>query len=304
MSSSASMTRSRDWPTMIVVVLNWNGGDLVCATIESALASVPSPAGIILVDNGSTDGSDLVVEHQFPTVTVIRNGINLGFAAGTNIGIRYALENGADGVLLLNNDAVLADSALTTMCSALLAEPRRGVVVPKIYARAPGQSDRLWAAGAKWHSFPPRVKMRGFNEPDTGKYDKPGPVEYATGCALLITRETFEIAGLLDESYFMYQEDYAFCDRVRARGLSIWYEPRALVYHRVSASSGEGSPRKWRYWSEGLGRFYVQHYGSRSQAIIPLTTFLLWVIMRELFKGRSDWIRPVWQGFRAGLFSM
>jgi GT2 family glycosyltransferase len=274
---------------------------MVCTTIDSVLSTASTPVDIILVDNCSTDGSDLEIERRFPAVTVIRNQTNLGFAAGTNVGIRRALKNGADCVLLLNNDAVLDHSAVQVMCSALQVDPTRGVVVPKIYAQASAQEDRLWAAGANWHPFPPRVKMRGFNESDTGQYDEAGTVEYATACALLVGRETFESAGLLDESYFMYQEDYAFCDRVRACGLSLWYEPRAVVYHRVSASTGEGSPKKWRYWSEGIGRFYVQHYGSRSRAMVPLTTFLLWVIMRELAKGRFDWIQPFWQGIRASL---
>ena len=135
---------------------------------------------------------------------------------------------------------------------------------------------------------------------DVGQYDEPGVVKYATACALLIRRETFEVAGLLDESYFMYQEDYAFCDRVRASGLTLWYEPEAVVNHRVSASTGEGSPQKWRYWSESIALFYVQHYGSRLRALLPLTSFLLWVIMRELAQGKLDWFGPFFQGVRAG----
>jgi GT2 family glycosyltransferase len=283
-----------------VVVLNWNGGEMVCDTIASILSSDLPPESTIVVDNASTDGSDAQIQQRFPGVTLIRNDSNLGFAAGNNRGIQHALENGADCVLLLNNDTLVEPLALRTMVFALLAEPIRGVVVPKVCFH-PSEGERtLWAAGAQWRAFPPRVTMRGYGEPDMGQYDEPGSVDYATACALLIRREVFEKVGFLDESYFMYQEDYAFCDRVRASGLTLWYAPKAVIHHRVSASTGEGSPQKWRHWSEGLALFYTQHYGSSLRAIIPLTSFLLWVIMRELVRGKWDFVGPFLQGLRAG----
>jgi GT2 family glycosyltransferase len=289
-------------PAVSAVILNWNGGGIVCDTIASVLDLAPPLSGVIVVDNGSTDGSDVEIERRFPQVTLIRNGANLGFAAGNNVGIVHALENGADCVLLLNNDTRLEPSTVDVMVSALSADPHPGVVVPKIYYDSPGerQHKRIWAAGARWRAFPPRVTMRGYNELDRGQYDVPGPIDYATACALLIRRETVETTGLLDESYFMYQEDYAFCDQVRAGGLTLWYEPRAIVYHLVSASTGEGSPQKWRYWARSAVIFYAQHYDYQWWAILPLASFLLWVVARELVQGKVSWIGPFCQGVRAG----
>jgi len=297
-----SMEPPDAWPTVSVVILNWNGMVTVCDTVASVFNLASPIPDVIVVDNASTDGSDVAVERRFPQVTLLRNTQNRGFATGTNVGIAYALERGADCVLLLNNDTRLDPLAVDYMVSAMLADLHRGVVVPKIhfYSYSPCEGRRIWAAGARWRRFPPRVTMRGYNQQDVGQYDTPGAVDYATGCALLIRRETFDAAGLLDESYFMYQEDYAFCDRVRASALTIWYEPRAVVYHLVSASTGEGSPQKWRYWSRSLALFYAQHYGHRWWAVIPLTTFLLWVAARELIKGSRGWVRPVFQGVRAG----
>jgi GT2 family glycosyltransferase len=148
------------------------------------------------------------------------------------------------------------------------------------------------------------VTMRGYGQRDVGQYDVPGAVEYATACALLIRQDTFEKAGLFDESYFMYQEDYAFCDRVRASGLTLWYNPASIVYHLVSASTGEGSPQKWRYWSQSIVLFYAQHYGYRRWAVVPLTIFLIWVAGRELSKGSIKWALPLWQGVRVGTDSL
>jgi len=291
-------------PTVSVVILNWNGGEMACDTLASVLNLAPPTPNVVVVDNASTDGSDVEIQRRFPQVTLIRNAVNLGFAAGNNVGIVHALESGADCVLLLNNDTRLEPSAVNMMVSAMLADSCRGVVVPKIYFDSPSeeQRKRIWAAGARWRKFPPRVTMRGYSEQDVGQYDTPRTVEYATACALLIRRETFEVAGLLDESYFMYQEDYAFCDRVRANGLTLWYEPKAVVHHRVSASTGEGSPQKWRYWSQGVVLFYAQHYGHRWWAVMPLAVFLLWVAAREFVKakGKVGWARPLIQGVRAG----
>ena len=274
---------------------------MVCNTVASVLSQSPPIPTVIIVDNASTDASDIEIQRRFPQATLIRNVVNKGFAAGNNIGIRYALEHGADCVLLLNNDAVLNRSAVNTMVSALFADSRRGVVVPKIYFHSPGKDQRIWAAGAQWRTLPPRVTMRGYGKRDVGQYDSAGKVEYATGCALLVRRETFEKAGLLDESYFMYQEDYAFCDRVRASGLTLWYNPESIVYHLVSASTGEGSPTKWRYWSQSVALFYVQHYGYRWWAIVSLLVFLTWVAVRELSKGKVSWALPFWQGLQVGL---
>lgn len=298
--SLTSTDQAKIEPAVSVVILNWNGGEMVCETIASVLSASTGRTSVIVVDNASTDGSDQEIQWRFPHITLLRNPTNQGFAAGNNVGIRYALEQGADCVLLLNNDALLDGSAIRSMVDALLPHPERGIVVPKILVYPSGEKRTLWAAGALWRTFPPRVTMRGYGKVDEGQYDRPENVEYATACALLIHQATFQAAGLLDEAYFMYQEDYAFCDRVRASGLTLWYEPAAVVHHRVSASTGEGSTEKWRYWSEGIARFYVQHYGNRTRAVVPLTTFLLWAIMRELVKGRFRWLKPFWQGVSAG----
>jgi GT2 family glycosyltransferase len=293
-------------PVVNLIILNWNGGTVVLNAISSALNLNPPVSDIIVVDNASTDGSDVEIERRFSNVTLIRNERNLGFAAGNNVGIQYALENGADYVFLLNNDARLESSTLTVMISALQANPHRGIIVPKIYfdtENGKTSPRRIWAAGAEWRAFPPRVTMRGYREIDIGQYNTPGVVEYATACALLIHRRTFEIVGLLDESYFMYQEDYAFCDRVRANNMVLWYEPRSVVYHLVSSSTGEGSAQKWQYWAPGIVLFYVQHYGSMRKAAIPLLIFLLWVTGREFFKsnGNLTWVKPLGEGLQAGL---
>jgi len=304
MISSASTRHSSESLRVAVVILNWNGGEMVCNAVGSAIDQYPVTPEVIVVDNASVDGSDDAVEIRFPRARVIRNLSNVGFAAGNNVGIRQALKSGADCVLLLNNDAELERSAVQNMVSALLEDRRRGVIVPKIRFYSSTAGYRLWAAGAVWKRLPPRVKMRGYRALDVGQYDSAEVVQYATGCALLIHREVFDRVGLLDESYFMYHEDYEFCDRVHFNGLLTWYEPSAIVYHRASASVGEGSHRKWAYWGNGVVLFYMQHYGNRFCGTLGLAAFLPWVVIRELANGRVSWVASLCQGVRAGCNSL
>jgi GT2 family glycosyltransferase len=126
------LTPENHAPKVGVVVLNWNGKEDTLACLES-LASVTYPAfEIYVVDNGYSDGSVPVVRSRFPNSTVIENGRNLGFAGGNNVGIRYALERGADYVLILNNDTLVAPDLLDRMMGAALRESDVGVVGAKI----------------------------------------------------------------------------------------------------------------------------------------------------------------------------
>ena len=287
-------------PRVSIVILNWNGRDVIGKTLVSVHNQEYPLWEVVVVDNGSTDGSPAVISRDFPHVTVILNEMNVGFAAGINVGIRHALKRGADSVLLLNSDARLAPTATGSMVSAMLADPQRGVIVPKIYVQSEDFPRRIWAAGAEWRRCPPRVTMRGYNELERGQYNRGETVAFATGCALLVRRDTFKTAGLMDESYFMYQEDYAFCDQVRRNGRVLWYEPEAVVRHLVSHSAGEGSARKWRHWARGIVLFYVQHYRARWRAAMALLAFIPWVVLRETVKAKQGWFIPFCQGLAQG----
>ena len=217
---------------LLAVVLNWNGGDDTLA----ALASLEGVA-TICVDNGSDDGSDDRVAERFPDVELVRTGENLGFSGGNNVGIRRALERGADWVLLLNNDAV-ADAALAAALErAARDRPDAGVLACKVFFAEP--PDVLMYAGG-------RVNLRlgywgrqdGFGERDDGSYDTPKDVDRATGAAMAVSRAALERAGLLDEALFAYAEDAEWCIRIRKAGLAVVFAPEAKAWHVGSASTG------------------------------------------------------------------
>lgn len=218
---------------IVAVVLSWNGR-------EDTLAALESLRGIetVVVDNGSTDGSGDAVAERFPEVELIRVGVNLGFAGGNNVGVRRALDRGANWVLLLNNDAMVEPGLVDALAAAAAARPDAGVLACKVlYA----DSDRLWYAGADFDPYLGRSRHRGFGRPDA-----PGAVEEterATGAAMAVSRAAIEAAGLLDEELFLYAEDLEWSLRIRNAGFAVVYVPDARVRHRVSsAAGGAGSP--------------------------------------------------------------
>ena len=235
---------------LLTVVLSYNGR-------EDTLACLESLRGIetVVVDNGSADGSADAVAQRHPEVELIRTGVNLGFAGGNNVGIRRALDRGADWVLLLNNDATAEPGLGAALEAAAAARPDAGVLACKVLFAG---SDRLWYAGASFDGLLGRSRHVGFGDPDA-----PGrlaDVERATGTGMAVSRAAIEAAGLLDEELFLYAEDLEWCLRIREAGFAVVYVPDARVRHRVSASSGgAGSPTTTYYETRNMLAVVERH---------------------------------------------
>jgi GT2 family glycosyltransferase len=281
-------------PLVGVVVLNWNRALDTIACLESLEALMYGNTHVIVVDNGSTNGSPATIGEAAPDTELLTARQNLGFAAGVNMGIYRALELGAEYVLLLNNDVVVAPDFLGLLQEAGHGEPRIGITVPKIFYY--DHPTRIWSAGARWRAFPPRVTMIALGREDDPKYSEPRDLDYATGCALLVHRRVFEAVGTFDTAYFMYQEDYDFCRRARQAGFRIVYVPQAKVWHKVSRGLGENSHRKWYLWSRSAVVFYGKHFSN-----ITLGCFLAWIALRETAKGNLGFFPPFVRGARDGM---
>ena len=224
----------------MAVVLNWNGGDDTLAALES-LAGIET----ICVDNGSTDGSDAVVEERFPSVELIRAGANLGFAGGNNVGLRRALQRDADCVLLLNNDAVAARDMAAALERAAAAHPDAGLLCCKVFLR---DGVTLEYAGAVFHGwFGYSGHSRGYGQPD--RFHTLEPTGRADGAAMAVTRAAAERAGLLDETLFAYVEDVEWSLRIRRAGFTVLFVPDAAARHKGSASTGGSASTASLYYS-------------------------------------------------------
>ncbi|MBM4466077.1 MAG: glycosyltransferase family 2 protein [Chloroflexi bacterium] len=282
-------------PLIYVVIVNWNRAGDTIECLKALTNSDYANYRPLVVDNGSTDGSLEAIRAAFPATEVIGNEDNLGFAPANNIAIEHALRQGADYVLLLNNDTLVDKRLLTELVAVGELDPQIGMLVPKIYYH--GEERRLWSAGARWRRFPPRVTIIGFGREEGAAYSARREVDFATGCAMLVKREAFERVGLLDPAFFMYHEDYDFSARVRRGGYRIVYVPQAVMWHKVSASTGEKSPLKWYYLGKYVVPFYLKHC---QPPRLSLALFALWVLARETVKGNIQYLVPYLKGLRDG----
>ncbi|WKZ32485.1 MAG: glycosyltransferase family 2 protein [Thermodesulfobacteriota bacterium] len=223
-------------PKVSIIVLNWNGYKDTAECVQSLKKAAYPDLEIIVVDNGSVDGSLNALKRRFPSgIRFIGTGKNLGFAGGCNAGIRQALQDGADYVLLLNNDTVVAPDFVKELVAAAEVEPRAGILCSKVYFH--DRPDVVWYSGAYFNSLLGWGRHLGFNRKDPGGS---GAMETGrpTGCAMMVTRELCERTGLFDEDYFCYAEDLDWGMRAKKSGFKVLYVPSSKVWHKVSASSG------------------------------------------------------------------
>jgi hypothetical protein len=202
---------------------------------------------LVLVDNASSDGTVEQVKRDFPAVEIIVNPRNLRFAGGNNIGIECALRNGADYVLLLNNDTIVDPDFLSELVRTAESEKNIGMAGSKIYYY--DDPKRIWFAGGKVEFWNGWVSHIGIREMDHGQHDTTKQVDYLTGCCLLVKREVIEKVGKLDESYFIYGEDADWCIRASAVGFKLFYVPSSVIWHKVSSSSG-GNLSLFKNWNK------------------------------------------------------
>jgi GT2 family glycosyltransferase len=224
------------------VVLSWNGRAHTLACLRSLGQVDYEPFTVLVVDNGSTDGSPEAVAAEHPGVALLRLDENRGFAGGMNAGITAALEQGADAVLTLNNDMEVDAGFVGPLVAALAADPLAAAACPQILFADPPA--RIWYAGAplragRGHSG----RNTGYGEPPLPSSLAPYVTPRACGGALLARRETLESVGLFDDDLFAYAEDTDWSLRAAAAGLHALVVPASVVRHAVSASSGgEASP--------------------------------------------------------------
>jgi protoporphyrinogen oxidase/GT2 family glycosyltransferase len=280
---------------IMTVVLTYNHYDDTQECLQSVFALQGSQSQVVLVDNGSDDGTPERVRQEFPAVHVIENRQNLGVPAGYNVGFQYAMDQGADYILMLNNDTILPAELLSELLSVAEKDPQTGVVMPKVLYH--GASDKVWSSGGRYRVFPPAILMTDKRK---GMEDKMRLIEYAPSCALLIARRAFERAGLFDPGYFFLYDDWDFSERVRAHGLNIWYAPNAFMWHKVSTTTqGPRSPLYWRTYGASIARFWRRH---GRPVWFSLPVHIGYVTLREFFfKGNWGYWKDFQQGIREGL---
>jgi GT2 family glycosyltransferase len=304
--SSTELTGTTS-PHVAVVVLSWNGRDDTLGCLESLTAVEHAPLTVIVVDNGSTDGTEEAVRSIFPNVDLVRTGENLGFAEGNNVGIRRALELGADFVLVLNNDTEVDPRFVTALLTEAGRRTDAGALCSKIFFMNP--PDVIWFAGA---AFDPRRgyngRQRGYRQRDSEKFSQVVEIDRACGAAMLVSRDVLERVGLFDPDLFCYSEDTDWSLRAHALGFRHYVVPGSKLWHRVSvASGGENSPGTLYYSVRNTIAVCERHaplgfIGTWRRRAVLLSTHLLQALLSDR---RREGVAAVWQGwrdFRSGTF--
>jgi hypothetical protein len=284
------------------VVVSWEGGATTDRCVASLLAQDAPPADVIVVDNasGAAERRRLGEAHaRRPGVRVLLLEENRQFAGGLNAGAAVALSAGADRLLLLNNDTVLAPDALRLLNATLHEWPRAGIAGPRVLdMRAP---HGVLSAGER-HVLPllcvPRTLLRYRRAPD-GPY----PVLGVMGCAMLVTRACFEAVGGFSSEIEVYYEDVDFCLAARARGFGIVIEPRAVVYHEGLRGFAAGL-NPWAAFLKARNPWLVvRRHGGPGTWLAFMPTYAALVGASALLyalRGRADIARALARGARAG----
>jgi len=246
-------------PRVVIIVLNWNRAQETIECITSLNRLNYHGFEILVVDNASQDGSVTTLKRTFPELAVIENARNLGYAEGNNVGIRHALNRGADYILVLNNDTVVEKDALSRLVDASQADEKVGVAGPKIYDFK--EPNKIWFAGANIDWSIGESHHIGLGETDCGQFDGIVEVDRLTGCAMLIKREVFTTVGLFDPDYFLYFEDVDFCVRAHKAGYKNICVQTAKVWHKESSSTGanRGSDLHTYYHTRNRLLFLQKH---------------------------------------------
>lgn len=250
-------------PKVFIIILNWNRPDdtIECLKSLEGLLIKNFQLNVVIVDNGSGDDSVKrfrKIKTDKYKIDIIEKDKNLGFAIGNNVGIQYAIEKGADYLLLLNNDTIVEKNLIVEFLNATGRYKTVGIFTPKIYfARGFEFHERykdkdlghiIWSAGGSidWNNV--YATNRGVDSVDNWEFNKDTATDFATGAAMFVRSDVIKKYGGFDERYFMYFEDVDLCQRYKNNNGKIIFVNKAVLWHKVAQSSGIGS---------GLNDYYL-----------------------------------------------
>jgi GT2 family glycosyltransferase len=270
-------------PLVYILLVTWNNWKHTSECLVSLRGLDYDHYKVLILDNGSIDGSLTRIRESFQEVETIELGANLGFAKGNNVGIRVAFERGAEFVWLLNNDTTVDSKALRALLRIAKLDCRVGAIGSAIYSSARPERLQAWGGGhinfllGRSVCFPRRV----VNE----------RLQYITGASLFLRRQAVEQVGLLDEEFFMYWEDADYCFRLRRSGWHLAVAADSKVWHKEQGTVGKKSVLMDAYFNRSAVRFFRKH------AYLPLVPvglsltqrFARWVLLGDLARVGAVW---------------
>jgi GT2 family glycosyltransferase len=292
-------------PKVALVILNWNGRDDVLGCVASLPRLTYANYTATVVDNASADGSVEALRQRFPSQRVMVMEKNLGFCGGNNRGIADALEQGAEYVLLLNNDTEMHPALVDELVRVARSDERIGAVGAKnLRLEKPTE---IWGAYGEVTYGKELVRLLGRNAPDGPAFERDRDVDWVIGNGIMMSRKALEAIGGLDESYFGYHEDVEWCARAREHGFRIVYAGRAIVYHRGFGAADPTRKVKFPvlYFLGRNGVLFTRRHASPWQRARYFSLFLANVarlfVLGRLGREARESYRWLLRGFYHGL---
>ncbi len=263
--------------TLSIIIVSYNTRDYLRDCLRSLIAQ-DVEMEVVVVDNGSRDGSAVLVRDEFPRVRLIETGANLGFARANNLGMEEAR---GESVLLLNSDTVVKLGALKALAQFLDTHPDAAAVGPRLLNADGSRQLACYRFPSPGRAFRDQLFLTALlaNHPRWGDYrrwahDSVRAVDFVIGAALLVRRAAIDQIGLLDEGFFMYAEETDWCYRMHQAGWKVYFTPEAEVVHYGGGSGKTLAAQVFAEFSGSQSRFYRKHYGRRGAMALRISLIL------------------------------
>ena len=242
-----------------VLILNWNGKDLLKSCLDSVIAIDYSNFSVMVIDNGSSDGSLDIITDNYPGVEILSLDKNYGFSGGYNRYLKQLKDESSEFIMLLNNDTVVDSAILNSFIHAKEQFGDNQIYGGKIYYQ--DNPEVIWYAGGKVNLKWGYISHRGIRKQDSPEFSNPMKTDYVTGCCLFTSNKVINKLNGFDEQFDMYGEDVDLCLRAIKIGIQCYYWPKAKLWHHVSASSGGAfTIKKLSKKMMGVMRLLIKHY--------------------------------------------
>ncbi len=287
-------------PLVSIITVNYNNIDVTCDLLLSIAYLTYQRIEVIVVDNGSNENPTDKLKDAYPDVKVVLSDDNLGFAGGNNLGIKVAK---GDYLFFVNNDTVMTPNIIEGLLEVFETYPDAGAASPKFhYYYAPGTIE--FAGYKEVNMFNGKNSMIGCRTKDCGQYDQLSTTHYAHGGGMMVPVSVIEEVGLMPEIYFLYYEEFDWCEQIKKKGYKIYYQNKSLIYHKESMSVGKKSTIKTFYLSRNRILFM-----RRNVKIVPLCIFMLYFtfitvpknVITYLIQKEKDHLRAFLQGIKWNL---
>lgn len=287
---------TKDNPLVSIVTLTWNTTEITCDFLHSLNAhGTYKNIEVIIVDNGSKIDPTPVFKSIYPEAKIILNGRNLGFTGGNNVGIKAAK---GDYLFIVNNDTEFTPGLIEGLLEVFKQYPDAGMVSPKFhYFFHKGTIE--YAGYNSVNIFTGRNSMVGCQEEDHGQYNEIKVTNYAHGGGMMVPRKVVDEVGALPEQFFIYYEEFDWSEQIKRKGYKIYYQPKSLIYHKESMTTGKASPFKTFYHTKNRILFMRRNV-SWPGFLVFLGYFMFFTIPKNTFtfilKGQKEHLRSFWKG--------